>query len=190
MRSEDIHKQISSVVGIIQKSYVNGISGALRRIHMEYRQKYENLLQTLCNAYNQMFKLLESVEQCDKELARLSRINRPGVEEVCRVTEYKERLIVTLDQISIATEPLHNQLDGIRTLCQEVDGHPMYLHLSDLQLLVYYYIRQVINKEDINNPDIINRLNDYKESLELDKVLSEVPQSQKQVFMLVPEKRN
>ena len=66
----------------------------------------------------------------------------------------------------------------------------MYLHLNDLQLLVYYYIRQVINKEDINNPDIINRLNDYKESLELDKALSEVPESQKQVFMLVPEKRN
>lgn len=37
---------------------------------MEYRQKYENLLQTLCNAYNKMFKLLEGVEHCDKELAR------------------------------------------------------------------------------------------------------------------------
>lgn len=65
---------------------------------MEYRQKYENLLQTLCNAYNKMFKLLEGVEHCDKELARLSRINRPSVEEVCRITEYKERLIVTTDR--------------------------------------------------------------------------------------------
>jgi len=60
----------------------------------------------------------------------------------------------------------------------------MYLHLTDLQLLVYYYIRQVINKEDINNPEIISRLNEYKESLELDKAISEVPESQKQVFML------
>ena len=157
---------------------------------MEYRQKYESLIQTLCKAYNKIFRLLEGVEQCDKELARLSRINRPGVEEVCRVTQYKERLIVTLDQISIAIDPIHDQLDGIRALCQEIDSHPMYLHLNDLQLLVYYYIRQVINKEDINNPDIINRLNDYKESLELDKALSEVPKSQKQVFMKKKKKRN
>lgn len=151
---------------------------------MEYRQKYEGLLQTLCNAYNKIFKLLEGVEHCDKELERLSRINRPSVEEVCRVTEYKERLIVTMDEISIAIEPLHDQLDGLRALCQEIDSHPMYLHLNDLQLLVYYDIRQVINKEDINNPDIINRLSNYKESLELDKAISEVPASQKQVFML------
>lgn len=157
---------------------------------MEYRQKYESLLQTLCNAYNKMFQLLEGVEQCDKELARLSLINRPSVEEVCRVTEYKERLIVTLDQISLAIDPLHDQLDGLRALCQEIDSHSMYLRLTNLQLLVYYYIRQVINKEDINNPDIIKRLNDYKESLALDKALSEVPESHKQFFMLVPEKKN
>lgn len=114
---------------------------------MEYRQKYESLIQTLCKAYNKIFRLLEGVEQCDKELARLSRINRPSVEEVCRVTEYKERLIVTMDQISIAIDPIHDQLDGIRALCQEIDSHPMYLHLNDLQLLVYYYIRQVINRK-------------------------------------------
>ncbi|MDE6916617.1 MAG: hypothetical protein K2P39_07470, partial [Lachnospiraceae bacterium] len=123
---------------------------------MEYRKKYENLLQTLCNAYNKMFQLLEGVEQCDVELTRLSRINRPSVDEVCGVTALKERLIVTLDQISIAIDPVHDQLDGLRALCQEIDNHPMYLHLTDLHLLVYYYIRQVINKEDINNPDIIN----------------------------------
>ena len=156
---------------------------------MEYRQKYESLLQTLCNAYNKMFKLLECVEHCDQELTRLSRINRPSVEEVCRITEYKERLIVTLDQISSAIDPVHDQLDGIRALCQEIDSHPMYLHLNDLQLLVYYYIRQVINKEDINNPEIIDRLNYYKESLTLDKALSEVPESQKQIFMLMPDKK-
>ena len=51
----------------------------------------------------------------------------PSVEEVCRITEYKERLIVTLDQISIAIDPVHDQLDGIRALCQEIDSHPMFL---------------------------------------------------------------
>lgn len=156
---------------------------------MEYRQKYETLLQTLCNAYNKIFRLLEGVEHCDKELTRLSQINRPNVDEVCGITTCKGRLIVTMDQISAAIEPIHAQLDGIRTLCQEIDQHPLYLHLNDLQLLVYYYIRQVINKEDINNPEIVNRLNEYKESLELDKAVSEVPESERFVYMFVPEQK-
>jgi len=156
---------------------------------MEYRQKYENLLQTLCKAYNKMFQLLEGVEQCDRELSRLSLMNRPSVDAVRIATAYKEQLIANLDQISIAIEPVHEQLDGIQALYQELDSHPMYLHLNDLQLLVYYYIRQVINKEDIHNPDIVHRLNDYKESLELDKAIGEVPDSMKQVFMLVPENK-
>ena len=139
---------------------------------MEYRQIYENLLKTLCNAYRKMFRLLEGIEQCDD------------------VTAYKERLICTLDQISLAIDPLHKQLDGIMELCQEVSVHPMYRHMEDLQILTYYYIRKVINKEDINNPDIISRLNSYKESLELDKAISEVPQSQRQVYMFVPDKKS
>lgn len=154
---------------------------------MEYRQIYENLLKTLCNAYRKMFRLLEGIEQCDADLSRLSLQNRPDVGEVSDVTSYKERLICTLDQISLAIEPLHKQLDNIMELCQEVDAHPMYHHMEDLQILTYYYIRKVINKEDINNPNIINRLNSYKESLELDKAISEVPQSQRQIYMFVPE---
>ncbi len=157
---------------------------------MEYRQIYENLLKTLCNAYRKMFRLLEGIEQCDDELTRLSLENRPDVDEVNDVTAYKERLICTLDQISLAIDPLHKQLDGIMELCQEVSVHPMYRHMEDLQILTYYYIRKVINKEDINNPDIISRLNSYKESLELDKAISEVPQSQRQVYMFVPDKKS
>ena len=157
-------------------------------IFMEYRKIYENLLKTLCNAYRKMFRFLEGIEQCDAELSRLSEQNRPDVDEVSGVTSCKERLICTLDQVSLAIEPLHEQLDGIMELCQEVDAHPMYHHMEDLQILTYYYIRKVINKEDINNPSIISRLNSYKESLELDKAISEVPQSQRQVYMFVPDK--
>ena len=39
------------------------------------------------------------------------------------------------------------------------------------------------------SPMIIDRLNYYKESLTLDKALSEVPESQKQIFMLMPDKK-
>lgn len=157
---------------------------------MDFRQQYENLLQVLCNAYSKMYRLLEGIEHCDQELARLSMINRPDVDDVLDVNAHKGQLLSTLDQISIAIEPVHEQLDGFAELCQEVSIHPMYRRMEDLQFVIYYYIRRVINKEDINNPDIIRRLNTYKESLELDQAISNVPESEKRIFMLVPEKNN
>lgn len=157
---------------------------------MDYRETYENLLRALCKAYDKMFLILEQIEQCDEMLAALSLENRPDVDHVLAIATQTERLIESLDHISLAIQPVHIQLDGIKALCQEVTSNPLYGHMEDLQLLVYYYIRKVINKEDINNPDILARLNDYKESLELDLILEQVPESQKQVFLFVPNKKN
>ncbi len=156
---------------------------------MDFRQRYENLLQILCDAYTKMYQLLDGVEKCDRELTRLSLINRPSVEEVCGVTDCKDRLVVMIDKISIAIEPIHQQLDAIMAICQEVSIHPMYLRMQDLEYVIYYAIHKIVNKEDINNPDIIDRLNAYKASLELDKAISEVPDSEKQIFMLIPERK-
>ena len=157
---------------------------------MDYRETYENLLRALCKAYDKMFLILEQIEQCDEMLAALSQENRPDVDHVLAIATQTERLIESLDHISLAIQPVHIQLDGIKALSQEVTSNPLYGHMEDLQLLVYYYIRKVINKEDINNPDILARLNDYKESLELDLILEQVPESQKQVFLFVPNKKN
>lgn len=157
---------------------------------MDYRQTYENLLRTLCKAYDRMFLILEQIEQCDEMLASLSLENRPDVDHVLAIATQTERLIESLDHISLEILPVHTQLDGIKSLCQEVYTDPLYGHMEDLQLLVYYYIQKVINKEEINNPEILDRLNDYKESLELDLILEQVPESQKQVFLFVPNPKN
>ena len=154
---------------------------------MDYKQIYETLLQTLCEAYNKMFKLLEQIETSDEALSLLTAQNRPDVQEICAITSQKDQLIQTLDHLSISIEPIHMQLDGIKALCYEVCEHPLYHHLENLQLLNYYYLRKVINNEDIRNPEIIDRLNDYKASLELDVKIREVPQSHRQVFRFGPE---
>lgn len=157
---------------------------------MDYRQTSEDLLRTLCKAYDKMFRILEQIEQCDEALEQLTQENRPDVDHVLAIVTQTERLIESLDQISLEIQPAHEQLDGIKALCQEVYTNPLYGHMEDLQLLVYYYIRKVINKEEINSPDILDRLNAYKESLELDLILEQIPQSQKQVFLLIPDKKN
>lgn len=157
---------------------------------MDYRQIYDDLLRSLCKAYDKMFRILEQIEQCDEALEQLTQENRPDVDQVLAIATQTERLIESLDHLSLEIQPVHERLEGIKSLCQEVSANPLYGHMEDLQLLVYYYIRKVINKEDINNPEILDRLNAYKESLELDLILDNVPQSQKQVFLFVPDKKN
>ena len=158
-------------------------------VFMDYRQMYENLLQTLCKAYNKMFRILEQIEKCDEALSLLTASNRPDADDVLAIASQTERLIQSLDRISLAIEPVHARLDGLKALCPEVSSHPLYGYMEDLQLLTYYDIRRVINKEDICNPEIVKRLNDYKESLELDVQISRVPQSQREVFLFVPDKK-
>ena len=54
---------------------------------MDFRQRYENLLQILCDAYTKMYQLLEGVEQCDHELNRSKNIHfhKETVEILCKV---------------------------------------------------------------------------------------------------------
>ena len=78
---------------------------------MDYKQIYETLLQTLCEAYNKMFKLLEQIETSDEALSLLTAQNRPEVQEICAITSQKDQLIQTLDHLSISIEPIHMQLD-------------------------------------------------------------------------------
>lgn len=157
---------------------------------MNFRETYETLLEALCESYRKMLKILDQIEGFDDILAKLSCQHRPDVSKICAITTQKERLIQRLDGFSILVEQLHGQLDPICELCQEVRIHPLYKHMEDLQILNYYRIRTVINKEDINNPDVMRRLADYKESLELDVKIDEVPMSERQIFMFVPDKKN
>ena len=161
-----------------------------RRVEMNYKETYELLLQTLCESYRKMLKLLDQLECFDELLAEISSKHRPDTRKLCAITTQQERLIQNLDQLSILIEQLHERLDPMSELCHEVFVHPMYQHMEDLQLLSYYRIRTVINKEDINNPDIIVRLSNYRESLELDAQIEEVPMSERQVFMFVPDRKN
>lgn len=154
------------------------------------RQTYETLLKTLCEAYRVILKLFERVNEYDSIIIELAKECKTNSGYVCTVISQKEQLIAQIEKVSVCIEQMHAELDGIIALHNEVCCHPMYQHMEDLQKLTFYRMDTLLNKEDVNNPQVINNLTECKESFELDKKISEVPAEKRQIFMLVPEKEH
>jgi len=156
---------------------------------MEYGQFYEKNLKALCEAYQEMLGLLAYIEEYDTLFIKLMNQNRPDIDRIENITSQKDRLIAQLDETMCYTEQLHIQLDHVMEFYQDVSFHPLYQQLEKLQVLASARINKVLFKEDVNNPVIIEKLEDYKESIELDIKISEIPKSQRQTFLFVPDKK-
>ena len=48
-------------------------------------------------------------------------------------------------------------------------------------------MEQVIQKEDSNNPTIVNKLTQYKEKLEIDIKIREIPMAKRKIFFIRPD---
>ncbi len=156
---------------------------------MDYRKTYELLLNNLCSAYRKMLKILDKIDGFDKLLNDVSDERRPDADFVYAVATQKERMIARLDGISIEVEELHVKLENMMSLCQQIAELPMYKYLENLQLLTYYRINAIMNEEAVTTPQVIDKLTACKESMELDLMIREVPEEQRQVFMFVPDKK-
>lgn len=156
---------------------------------MDYRKTYELLLNNLCSAYRKMLKILDKIDGFDRLLNDVSDERRPDADFVYAVATQKERMIARLDGISIEVEELHVKLENMMSLCQQIAELPMYKYLENLQLLTYYRINAIMNEEAVTTPQIIDKLTACKESMELDLMIREVPEEQRQVFMFVPDKK-
>ena len=156
---------------------------------MDYRKTYELLLNNLCSAYRKMLKILDKIDGFDRLLNDVSDERRPDADFVYAVATQKERMIARLDGISIEVEELHVKLENMMSLCQQIAELPMYKYLENLQLLTYYRINAIMNEEAVTTPQVIDKLTACKESMELDLMIREVPEEQRQVFMFVPDKK-
>lgn len=156
---------------------------------MDYRKTYELLLNNLCSAYRKMLKILDKIDGFDMLLNDVSDERRPDADFVYAVATQKERMIARLDGISIEVEELHVKLENMMSLCQQIAELPMYKYLENLQLLTYYRINAIMNEEAVTTPQVIDKLTACKESMELDLMIREVPEEQRQVFMFVPDKK-
>lgn len=157
---------------------------------MDYRKTYELLLNNLCDSYRKMLKILDQIDGFDKLLNEVSEERRPDADFVYAIATQKERLLERLDGISIDVEQLHVRLENIMALCQEVAEQPLYQYMENLQVLTFYRINAIMNKEAVETPQVIEKLTACKESMELDLMISEVPEEEKQVFLFVPDKKN
>lgn len=156
---------------------------------MDYEQTYEILLKTQCEAYKKMLQLFDQIEGLDGVLSKLSVQNKPDVNKIHAITLQKERLIQKLDEISLYTEQTQEKLENISGLCQKANVLPLYHRMEELKHRAYHRIGTVIHKEDSNNPGIIKRLTAYKESLELDLKIKDIPLSKRRIFMYMPDRR-
>ena len=60
--------------------------------------------------------------------------------------------------------------------------------MEQLQTMAREELEQVIQKEDSNNPSIVSKLTQYKEKLEMDIKIREIPMEKRKIFFIRPDK--
>lgn len=153
---------------------------------MDYKQKYEMLLKSQCDAYEQMLYAITQISECDDLLLQLSTRETPDVKNVQEVTCKKDFYINKLDKLSLETEQEKRRIADILYLYNDYHFHPLYLRMEQLQTMAREELEQVIKKEDSNNPSIISKLTQYKEKLEMDIKIREIPMEKRKIFFIRP----
>lgn len=155
---------------------------------MDYRQNFELLLQSQCDAYEQMLYAITQIEECDEALLKSSTLDTPDVKGVQEMTTKKEHYIKKLDNLSSETEQEKRRIADILYLYNDFHFHPLYLRMEKLQEMAREALAQLIQKEDSNNPSIVSKLTQYKEKLEMDIKIREIPMEKRKIFFIHPDK--
>ena len=154
---------------------------------MDYRQNYEIFLKTQCDAYEQMLFAITQISACDDILLSSSTTETPDVDAIQAITSKKDYYIQKLDKLSRETETEKRRIADILYLYHDFHFHPLYLRMEQLQTMAQEELEQVIQKEDSNNPTIVNKLTQYKEKLEIDIKIREIPMAKRKIFFIRPD---
>ena len=155
---------------------------------MDYKQTYEMLLKSQCDAYEQMLYALTQISECDDLLLNSSNKETIDADTIQNVTAKKDYYIQKLDKLSLETEQEKLRIADILYLYNDFNFHPLYLRMEQLQTMAREELEQVIQKEDSNNPSIVSKLTQYKEKLEMDIKIREIPMEKKKIFFIHPDK--
>lgn len=155
---------------------------------MDYRENYEKLLKSQCDAYEQMIYAITLISECDDNLLKCSTCDTPDIKQIPEITAKKEYYVQKLDKLSLETEQAKGRIADILYLYSSYNLHPFYLRMEQLQEMAREQLEQVIKKEDSNNPSIVSKLTQYKEKLETDIKIREIPMEKRKIFFIYPDK--
>lgn len=155
---------------------------------MEHATIYEIILRTQCDAYCQIMYTLDRIARCDDGLLFEANKEQPSTERIAAFSNRKTELInEILEQTDHICEN-QEKLIGAMSLVIDATSHPLWERLNILQELVSHKMEQLLLNEDRSNPALYRSLTQYKERLELDRLIAKVPQENRQVFYFKPGK--
>lgn len=154
---------------------------------MNYKQTYEILLKSQCDAYEQMLYAITQISECDDALLKASTCKTPDIQSVQEITAKKDYYIKKLDTLSLKTEQEKHRIADILYLYHNFCFHPLYLRMEQLQTMAREELEQVIQKEDANHPSIVSTLTQYKDKLEMDMKIRDIPMSKRKIFFIHPD---
>lgn len=102
---------------------------------MDYRQNYEMLLKTQCDAYEQILFAITQISECDDILLSASTTEAPDVDAIQAITSKKDYYIQKLDKLSLETEKEKGRIGDILYLYNDFYFHPLYLRMKQLQTM-------------------------------------------------------
>lgn len=153
-------------------------------VFMNNRKAYEELLEIQCETFSKMIYLIQQISKCDTSLHSQAQKDTPDVSVLEKITFEKDRLIQSLDILSKSASTAQLEIYKYQFEFLDAFSHPLYLKLEALEGMAMDKLNNLVAIEDSQNPTTIQQLNAYKERLELDIKIKEVPMEKRQIFFV------
>lgn len=151
---------------------------------MSQRETYEKLLEMQCETFSKMIYLIQQIKKCDSNLRTEIQNHTPDLNAIEEITLQKESLIQSLDILSKSASTAQLEIHKYQLEFLDAFSHPLYLKLEALENMAMDKLNDLVSIEDSQNPTMIQQLTAYKERLELDIKIKEVPMEKRQIFFI------
>ena len=151
---------------------------------MESRQIYEIIIKKQLEEYRQMLQLINKIIRADDSLRNATLKDNPDVNSIHDITLQKEDWIKTLDKLSYNVPKTRQLLSDYGFSLNEMEKSSIYQQMKLLENKCQSRLNQLIEKEDMQNPALLAHLKNYKERLELDIKINEIPMEKRKIFFV------
>lgn len=151
---------------------------------MSNRKEYEELLEMQCETFSKMLYLIQQIAKYDSALYTQAAKDTPDVSALEEINFQKDRLIQSLDILSQSASAAQVEIHKYQIEFLDAFSHPLYLKLEALEGMAMERLNELVASEDEKNPATLAQLTAYKERLELDIKIKEVPMEKRQIFFV------